>query len=109
MDEKKGLMTPLKDIIANLFGDSSLPFNPDDARIWEIWDDVVGHSIAEIAQPSWIKNKRLVVYVAESIWLQELNFTGESIKEGLNRRLNRDAVKKIEFRLGTIWKKDLDP
>jgi len=102
VDEKKSPMTPLKDVISNLLGDANLPFNPNDARIWEIWNEVVGPSIAEIAQPSWIKNKRLVVYVSDSIWLQELNFAGESITENINRRLNREAVKKIEFRIGII-------
>ena len=102
MDERKSPMTPLKDIISNLLGDANLPFNPDDARIWEIWNDVVGPLIAEIAQPSWIKNKRLVVYVSNSIWMQELNFAGESIKENLNHKLKRDAIKKIEFRVGVI-------
>ena len=95
-------LTPLKDVIANLLRDGTLPFHPDDARIWEVWNDVVGPTIAEIARPSWIKNKRLIVFVRDSIWLQELNFTGTSIKDDLNRELQRDAVHHIEFRLGTV-------
>jgi hypothetical protein len=102
MNEIHNPLTPLKDIISNLLGDSNLPFNPDDARIWEVWDDVVGPAIAEITRPSWIKNRRLIVFVRDSIWLQELNFTRESIKEDLNRVLQRDAVQKIEFRIGVV-------
>jgi hypothetical protein len=102
MNEPNNPLTPLKDIISNLLGDSNLAFNPDDARIWEVWNDVVGPTIAEIARPSWIKNKRLIVFVRDSIWLQELNFTGTSIKDDLNRELQRDAVHHIEFRLGTV-------
>jgi hypothetical protein len=93
-------MTPLKDIISNLLRDGGLPFNPDDANIWKVWDEVVGAAIAKNAQPSWIKSGRLKVIVSDPIWLQELEFLEESIREKLNERLARKAVEKIEFRVG---------
>ncbi|MBW1765785.1 MAG: DUF721 domain-containing protein [Deltaproteobacteria bacterium] len=101
MKRKKDTLTPIKDIITNLFGDSGLPFNLDDAHIWEVWDEIVGNRIASNAQPSWIKNGRLRVKVQDPIWLQELKFAEEDIKEKLNRKLGRKAVDKIEFRLGS--------
>ena len=104
MKKKKSNLTPIKDIITNLFGDSSLPFNLDDAHIWEVWDEVVGDQIAGNAQPSWIKNGRLRVKVSDPIWLQELKFVEEDIKEKLNMKLGRKAVENIEFRLGSRWK-----
>lgn len=100
MDKKKDTLVPLKDVIASLFSDAQLPFNPDDARIWKVWDEVVGAPIAKNAQPLWIKNGRLRVKVSDPIWLQELEFVGETIKEKLNRELGRNAVEKVEFRLG---------
>ena len=99
MDEKKGTLTPLKDIISSILGGADLPFNPNDARIWKIWDEVVGTAIAGNAQPSWIKNGKLRVKVSSPIWLQELEFVEESIREKLNGQLGRKAVEKIEFRL----------
>lgn len=95
-------LTPLKDIITNLLGDTDLPFNPDDARIWEVWEEAVGPAIAKNAQPSWIKNRRLRVSVSNSVWLQELEFAEEDIKEKLNRMLKREAVREITFRIGSI-------
>ena len=105
MKEKKSNLTPIKDIITNLFGDSSLPFNLDDAHIWKVWDEVVGDRIAGNAQPSWIKKGRLRVKVSDPIWLQELKFVEEDIKEKLNMKLGRKVVEKIEFRLGSIQKR----
>jgi len=101
MERKKDSLTPLKDIITTIFDDPELPFNPDDARLWNVWDEVVGPQIAKNAQPSWIKNRRLRINVSDPIWLQELKFEGETIKEKLNRKLGRKAVEKIEFRLGS--------
>ena len=100
MNKKKETLVPLKDVIASLFTDSSLPFNPNDARIWEVWDEVVGAPIANNAQPLWIRKGRLRIKVSDPIWLQELKFVGETIKEKLNKALGRNAVEKIEFRLG---------
>ena len=100
--EKKNSMTPLKDILQGLLSGANLKFNPADAEIWEVWDDVVGKSIAEHAQPSIITKKKLKVHVSEPIWLQELEFVAETIKEKLNDKLGRKAVEKIIFRLGSL-------
>ncbi len=99
MNKRKGSLVPLKDVLSSLFSDSKLPFNPDDARIWKEWDGAVGAAIAKNAQPEWIKNGKLRVRVSNPIWLQELGFVEETIKEKLNRRLGRRAVDRIEFRL----------
>ena len=101
-ENKKDSMVPLKDILKGLLAGSNLKFNPADAEIWEIWDEVVGPAIAEHAQPSNITKKQLKVHVAEPIWLQELEFVAEMIKDKLNQKLGRNAVEKVIFRLGSV-------
>ena len=89
----------LKDILADILGDPSLPFCIEDASIWQCWEDVVGPAIAKNAQPSWIKEGRLRVKVLDPIWLQELNFQEAAIRKKLNQRIGRDRVNRIDFRL----------
>ena len=101
-EEKKDSMTSLKDILDILLSGDKLPFNPDDSEIWNVWEDVVGQTIADHARPSNIRGKKLRVYVSEPIWLQELEFAAETIKEKLNKELGRNAVEKIVFRLGPL-------
>ena len=101
MERKRKNLVALKDVLSSLFSDAKLPFNPDDARIWKEWEGAVGAAIAKNAQPEWIKNGKLRVRVSNSVWLQELGFVEETIKEKLNRRLGRKAVNRIEFRLGS--------
>lgn len=93
-------MTTLKDVIADLLNSSALPFNPDDSRIWKVWDEVVGPAIARNAQPLRIRDRLLKVRVSDPIWYQELQFMEERIREMLNEKLGRNAVKKIEFGVG---------
>ena len=100
MSENEKSLTPLKEVIADLLSGGTLGFNIEDASIWRVWDEVVGPAISRSAQPSRIKNTKLRVTVSDPIWLQELKFTEESIREKLNRKLGRKAVQKIEFRLG---------
>jgi hypothetical protein len=99
MTEKEPSLIPLKEIMAGILRDDALPFNPEDAHIWRVWDDVVGPAISKNAQPMWIKDGRLRVKVSDPIWLQELGFLETSIREKLNTTLGRQAVDKIEFRL----------
>lgn len=97
--EKKPTLTPLKDIIADLLKDAALPFNPEDGLVWRVWDEVAGEAVSRNAQPLWVKNRRLRVKVSDPIWLQELSFMEETLRNKLNERLGRKAVEKIEFRL----------
>jgi predicted nucleic acid-binding Zn ribbon protein len=60
----------------------------------------VGPAISRNARPSWIKNGKLKVRVSDPIWLQELEFVEESIREKLNTKLGRKAIDRIEFRIG---------
>ncbi len=100
MGRKNSSPTPLKDVISDLLAGGALPFNPDDARIWKVWDEVVGPAIAKNARPLRIKNRRLRIRVSDPIWFQELQFMGDDIRDRLNHRLARTAVDKIEFSVG---------
>ena len=102
MRRKQDDLIPIKDVISHLFKEGNLPFNPDDARIWEIWKDAVGGAIAAHAHPAWIKQGLLRVDVMEPIWLQELAYMEEDIRAKVNLKMGRRAVEKIEFRLGTV-------
>ena len=93
--------TPIKEVIDTIFATSALPINFDDMRIWKLWDGVVGKKVAEHARPFSIKKGILLVKVTDSIWLQELEFKTEGIKERLNSKLQRKAIKKIRLRVGT--------
>jgi predicted nucleic acid-binding Zn ribbon protein len=95
-----GDLTPVGEILRSFFSDPGLPFNPDDHRIFEVWDSVVGRDVALNARPSRIRNGRLRVRVSGPIWLQELEFSAETIRNRINKALGRIAVKGIDFRLG---------
>jgi len=101
MRQDKKSFSHIKEVIDDILGTSALPIDFDDIRIWKLWDGVVGKRIARHARPSWIKKGVLLVKVTDSVWVQELGFKAETIRESLNRKLQREAIKKIRFRVGT--------
>lgn len=101
MKKPRKELTPIGDIISGLLTDGTLPFDPDDVEIWKVWDEVVGESFLGNTRPSGIRNRRLRVSVSDPISLQELKFQENAIKEKLNEKLGRNAVDKIEFRIGS--------
>ena len=102
VDMKRGNRSfiPIRDVIDDLFASSVLSINLDDVKIWEVWDGVVGKRVAKHARPSQINKGVLIVKVTDSVWLHELEFMAETIREGLNSTLRRTAVKKIRFKVG---------
>jgi hypothetical protein len=100
MKQDKKSFIHIKEVIDTIFATSGVPINFDDIRIWKVWEGVVGKKIAKHTRPSSIKKGVLLVKVSDSIWLQDLEFKAETIKEGLNKKLQREAVKKIRFKVG---------
>jgi predicted nucleic acid-binding Zn ribbon protein len=98
MKRRKSSLTPLKEVLSGLFGDGTLPFDPADAVLWELWPSVVGEAAAAHARPLWIKDGLLKVAVTEPVWFNELRFASEDIRSSLNAALGRCAVRRIEFR-----------
>jgi len=101
MAKDKGTLTPIGDILGDLLQGDQLPFNPEDAKVWRVWEEAVGPAVSQHAQPLWIKEGRLRVTVSDPIWLQELTFAERQIRKSVNHRLGREAVKRIEFRVGS--------
>lgn len=98
MAEKKDSMASLKEIISDLKRAPNLPFRLQDARIWEVWDEVVGLPISNHARPSGIHRGTLRVGVSDPIWLQELRFMEGELRDKLNRELGSKVIRRIDFR-----------
>jgi len=74
----------------------------DEYGVWPIWNDVVGKTIANNAQPEKIRNGTLFVKVSSPVWMQQLQFMKEMIVEKLNQRLKGEVVKTIFFMVGRV-------
>jgi predicted nucleic acid-binding Zn ribbon protein len=71
-------------------------------QVWQLWDDAVGRAIAENARPAAFKGKLLLVHVASSPWIHQLQFLKKEIIEKLNVALGQDLIEDIKFKIGPV-------
>ncbi len=71
-------------------------------KLWDIWEDIVGQTIAQNAKVSAFKEKLLIVEVSDSTWLYQLQFLKEDMKQKINQALGKDAIEEIKFKVGDI-------
>ncbi len=95
-------MTPIEGILNRLLQKyrSELQLDPD--QIGPIWDRAVGAAIARNAQPAAFKQRRLIVHVSSSVWLQELHFQKAALIERVNREAGSIVLEEIQFRIGPL-------
>lgn len=74
----------------------------DEYGVWPIWNDIVGTTVANNAQPEKIRNGTLFIKVSSPVWMQQLQYMKEMIAEKLNQRLGSTVVKNIFFVVGRI-------
>ena len=72
------------------------------ARVWHLWDSIVGETIAANAQPEAFKGNILLVNVTSSVWLHQLRFLKEDIINNINNALGETFVEEIKFKIGPV-------
>src|SRR5207249_2976245 len=66
-----------------------------DHAVWAHWVEVVGPTVARHARPQRLGRGVLVVAVDSPGWMQELQFLKHDLRERLNARLGRRAVRDL--------------
>lgn len=102
MARKDVQMDRFGEVLSNSLKRLELSPRLDQYRVWPIWNEVVGKTIANNAQPQKIRNGTLSVKVTSPVWMHQLQFMKEMIAEKLNERLESDLVKTIFFIVGNI-------
>lgn len=95
-------MEALKTVLNTILQKQNLDNRLKDFRVFDIWEEAVGTRIARHSQPRGLKDHILRVAVDNSIWVQQLTFLEEQLKEKLNRMMGSAVVEKIRFQIGEI-------
>ena len=62
-----------------------------------IWNDVVGESVAKNAKPDRVEHGVLIVKVSSPTWRQELYFQKKEIIEKINQAIGKKVIRDIRF------------
>ena len=70
--------------------------------VWGVWEQAVGETVAQQAQPAFVRGGVLFVRCSSSAWMQQLQFMKGTICKELNRLLGKEVIKDIRFQIGMI-------
>jgi len=62
-----------------------------------IWNDVVGETVAKNAIPDRVEHGVLIVKVSSPTWRQELYFQKDEIIKKLNNNIGKKVIRDIRF------------
>jgi predicted nucleic acid-binding Zn ribbon protein len=71
-------------------------------KVWRLWDEAVGETIASNARPAAFKGKLLIVHVISSTWIHQLQFMKIDLITKLNDALGQPLLEDIKFKIGPL-------
>ncbi len=94
-------MQRLGDTLRAMNKDSALNFALVEARVFSVWEDVVGRAVKENTDLQRIKNGILFVKTKNPSWAHELKALSTSIKNKINEAVGANVVREIRFLHGS--------
>ena len=74
----------------------------EESRLFALWNDTVGETLARQFQPVAFHEGVLTVHFENHAWAQEMNMRREALVETLNQRLDRPRLTDLRFRFGPL-------
>ncbi len=90
----------LAKILDEYFQQEGLKEKVRDQKILDAWSLLVGTGVAEVSRPLRVRDRVLHVQVANSVWLQELQFHKKLIMEKVNGFAGENFIRDVRFILG---------
>ena len=85
-------------VMAEMYRSIGMTEAYDQYRTLQIWNTVVGETIARMTSVEQLKDGDLYVRVKNPSWRMELNFRKKEISERLNKAIGHDMIRTIIFR-----------
>ena len=96
----KSRVSPISEIIQSVFTKLEGDVRPSQEDMESIWRELVGPDGFRHSRPVAIRKKALNILVDNSAWMQELAMRKRAILKGLKRKLGRDRISEINFKIG---------
>jgi len=91
---------PIGDILTSAFKKRGMALRLEENAVFKLWPDAVGEQIARQTQPDRLHAGTLFVRTTSSVWVQQLHFMKEDIRQKLNHLSGKTAVRDIHFTVG---------
>ena len=93
-------LQPIGEILFSALKKKGLAVQLEENALFKLWPKAVGAQIAAQTQPGTWRAGTLFVKTTSSVWVQQLHFMKEDIRQKLNELAGKQAVKEIMFTVG---------
>ena len=101
---RKGAKSPpsMGEVLGEFLRRTGINRKIQEQKILNAWGEAVGQGVAERTQPIRVQNRVLQVKVANSVWMQELQFMKELIMQKLQQQTGKNILQYLRFFIGEI-------
>lgn len=93
-------LQPIGEILFSSLKKRGLVIKREENALFKLWPKAVGAQIAAQTQPDSWRAGTLFVKTTSSVWVQQLHFMKEDIRQKMNELTGKQAVKEIMFTVG---------
>ena len=97
-------MEKIGNIISQLMGQRRYAKRSRQGPIFDRWSEIVGDTLAGKCRPVGVRKNVLIVNVADSVWMQELQFQKMAILNRIWEIVEKDDVTDIRWIIGGEFK-----
>jgi predicted nucleic acid-binding Zn ribbon protein len=95
---KKQNTAILKDVIAELIRQEGLEEGLLRSRLYDLWDDMLGVTVAKNTRNKYLKDRKLIVELDSSVVRNQLFMMRQDIVKQLNKQLGKEIVDELVLR-----------
>jgi hypothetical protein len=99
-------LQPIGEILYAAFKRRGMAAKLEENAVLKFWPKAVGNQIAIQTQPDVLRGGTLFVKTTSSVWVQQLHFMKEEIRQKLNDLAGKSVIKEIRFSVGHEISKD---
>ena len=93
-------LQPIGDILFSAFKKRGMAAKLEENALLKLWPEAVGAQIALQTQPESWHAGTLFVKTTSSVWVQQLHFMKNDIRQKMNQLAGKAAIKEIHFTVG---------
>ncbi len=99
MKDRESKLTGTAEVLQGLFENSNSPLRGPFLRwkLWKKWPEFVGASIAQVSEPVGFREGKLIIWVKNSSWMQQMIFIKDQLRDTLNTKLGGQEIVEIQL------------
>src|SRR5271157_925132 len=98
--KQQAQMQSIGEVLFSILKKRGLTSKLEENALIKLWPKAVGPQIASKTKPDCLRNGTLFVKTISSVWVQQLHFIKEEIREKLNQLSGKSTIKEIRFLVG---------